>query len=65
MRYMDGRTSEGGKAYNHRVGFIEGKSGNHSFVILTKGQDVGGGRTPHAQELTMRELTRDVTGFVV
>lgn len=60
IRYKDGRISEDGRSFYHKVGFIDGTLGEDIFVILTEGTAAELGRIPFSQELKVREIYEGV-----
>lgn len=60
IRYKDGRMSEDGRSFYHRVGFIDGTLGEDIFVILTEGAAAELGRIPFSQELKVREIYEEI-----
>ena len=56
LRYKDGRISEDGRSFYHKVGFIEGTLGEDIFVILTEGIAAERGRIPFSQEMKVQEI---------
>lgn len=65
MHYMDGRTSQGDRSISNKIGYIEGPSKEHSFVVLTEGPAVKNGEATYIQELRIPELIRQVAGFAI
>lgn len=61
---MQGRVSEEGRSYTHKIGYIEGST-DHSFVILTESHSLGNGQIPYTQEKMIPELFERVSGFIV
>ena len=60
IRYKDGRISEDGKSFYHKVGFIDSTLGEDIFVILTEGAAAELGRIPFSQEAKVREIYEGV-----
>lgn len=65
MYSMRGDISQAGRTFAHRVGFIEGATGDHSFVILTEERAKEDGNVSNAQVKAISEILESISGFLI
>ena len=60
IHYKDGRISEDGRSFYHKVGFIAGVLSENIFAIFTEGSAAELGRIPFSQEQKVREIYEEI-----